>query len=29
MVNSKGGFEYDEKPPELKKLEMLDGDDDS
>ena len=28
-MNSKGGFEYEEKPPELKILEMKDGDDDS
>jgi hypothetical protein len=29
LMNHKGGFEYDEKPPELKRLEMEDGDDDS
>jgi hypothetical protein len=29
VMNNKGGFEYEEKPPELKKLELDDGDDDS
>ena len=28
-MNNKGGYEYEEKPAELKKLEMDDGDDDS
>lgn len=28
-VNNKGGFQYAEKPPELKRLELEDGDDDS
>lgn len=28
-LNNKGGFEYEEKPPELKRMELEDGDDDS